>query len=450
MTTHPTDERTLDTPAAASADGPTFHVLGLAEPLLRAVEATGYTSPTPVQAAAIPAALTGRDLLASAQTGTGKTAAFVLPTLHRLASAPTGQGVTRALILTPTRELAEQVEGAIRTYGRHLRLRTALLVGGMPYGPQMGALRRGADLVVATPGRLVDHLTRGELLRLDAVETFVLDEADRMLDMGFQEDLATVAAALPGERQTLLFSATLPKEVEALAHAMLRDPERIQIGERKSPASTVTQRVVSVNEGDKMPLLLHLLRTGEGLEAGKEPRALIFTKTKAKADEVTDFLRADGVPTDVLHGDRSQFQRRRALENFRNGRTAVLVATDVAARGIDVRGLDVVVNYDAPMAPEDYIHRIGRTGRAEATGEAVSFVSRGEHWALRNIERHIGRALDRQHVEGFSVPEPAPRPAKAHAGGPRKGGYRPGGFGKRPGGPSNAFGPRKGGEFRGR
>ncbi len=436
MTTTPTP--TTEAPALS------FTELGLAEPLLRALETAGYTTPTPVQAIAIPLALSGRDLLASAQTGTGKTAAFVLPTLQRLAETEGSRGVTRALILTPTRELAEQVELAVRTYGGHLRLRTAILVGGMPYGPQMGALRRGADLVVATPGRLLDHLDRGELLRLDTVETFVLDEADRMLDMGFQPDLARLAEVLPAARQTLMFSATIPREVEKLAHSMLRNPERIEIGERRSPATTVVQRVVTVAEGDKMRLLLHLLRTGEGLAAGAEPRALVFTKTKIRADELSEFLMGDGVPVGVLHGDRSQIQRRRALDNFRSGRVAVLVATDVAARGIDIRGLDLVVNFDAPMAPEDYIHRIGRTGRAEATGEAISFVSNGESWALRNIERHIGRSLERQHVEGYSAPEPAPRPARAHAGGPRRGGFQGGGSGgSRPNGSFSGGAPRR-------
>ena len=433
MTTTPTS-----TDAAPESS---FATLGLAEPILRAVQAAGYETPTAVQAIAIPLALSGRDLLASAQTGTGKTAAFVLPTLQRLAETEGDRGVTRALILTPTRELAEQVEGAVRTYGGHLRLRTALLVGGMPYGPQIGALRRGADLVVATPGRLLDHLDRGDLLRLDTVETFVLDEADRMLDMGFQPDLARLAEVLPTQRQTLMFSATIPREVEKLAHSMLSNPERIEIGERRSPAATVTQRVVTVTEGDKMRLLLHLLRTGEGLAAGAEPTALVFTKTKIRADEVAEFLMADGVPVGLLHGDRSQIQRRRALDNFRSGRVAVLVATDVAARGIDIRGLDLVVNFDAPMAPEDYIHRIGRTGRAEATGEALSFVSNGEAWALRNIERHIGRAIERQHVEGYSAPEPAPRPARAHAGAPRggsRGGYQGGGAPRSNGGFSGA------------
>ncbi len=354
MTTTPTPTSTDAAPESS------FATLGLAEPILRAVQAAGYETPTAVQAIAIPLALSGRDLLASAQTGTGKTAAFVLPTLQRLSETEGDRGVTRALILTPTRELAEQVEAAVRTYGGHLRLRTALLVGGMPYGPQIGALRRGADLVVATPGRLLDHLDRGDLLRLDTVETFVLDEADRMLDMGFQPDLARLAEVLPAKRQTLMFSATIPREVEKLAHSMLSNPERIEIGERRSPAATVTQRVVTVTEGDKMRLLLHLLRTGEGLAAGAEPTALVFTKTKIRADEVAEFLMADGVPVGLLHGDRSQIQRRRALENFRNGRVAVLVATDVAARGIDVPGLDIVVNFDAPMAPEDYIHRIGQ------------------------------------------------------------------------------------------
>lgn len=393
-----------DTPLAETTSAPTFADLGLSDTLLAALERAGYDTPTPIQAATVPLGLDGRDVLGSAQTGTGKTAAFVLPMLQRLAAAGPMRGPRppRALVLAPTRELAEQVDYAIRTYGRGTGLFSVLLVGGMPHAPQNAMLRRGVDIVVATPGRLMDHVRFGTV-SLDAIEVLVLDEADRMLDMGFQPDIQAVHEATPSERQTLLFSATMPKPVERLARELLRDPAHVAIGERRNPAATVDQRVVRVDEPNKLPLLLHLLRGNAG------HRTLVFVRTKQRADEIADALYDAGFPAALLHGDRTQAERRRALNALRYGDVDVLVATDVAARGLDISDLTVVVNYDAPMQPEDYIHRIGRTGRADAEGTAVSFVSKGEDGLLRQIERHIGKTLSREVIEPFSRPDEKPR-----------------------------------------
>jgi len=403
----------IDTTVAETISVPTFADLGLSDVFLAALESAGYETPTPIQAATVPLGLEGRDVLGAAQTGTGKTAAFVLPMLQRLAAAGPVRGPRqpRALVLAPTRELAEQVDYAIRTYGRGSGLFSALIVGGMPHAPQNAMLRRGVDVVVATPGRLMDHVRFGTVA-LDAIEVLVLDEADRMLDMGFQPDIQAVHEATPSERQTLLFSATMPKAVERLARELLRNPAHVEIGERRNPAATVEQRVVRVDEPNKLPLLLHLLAGNTG------HRVLIFTRTKQRADELADALYDAGFPAALLHGDRTQSERRRALNALRYGDVDVLVATDVAARGLDISDLSVVVNYDAPMQPEDYIHRIGRTGRADAEGAAVSFVSKGEDGLLRQIERHIGKSLTREVVEPFSRPDEKPR---AHAPGAFKG-----------------------------
>ncbi|MDX1420185.1 MAG: DEAD/DEAH box helicase [Rubricoccaceae bacterium] len=365
----------------------TFSTLGLSEPLVRGVLATGYTTPTPIQAAAIPVALDGRDLTGCAQTGTGKTAAFVLPLLHRLAEAPRATGrPVRALVVTPTRELALQIEESVRTYGRFTDLRSVAVYGGVGIGGQRAAFRRGVDVVIATPGRLLDHLGQGTL-DLGAVEVLVLDEADRMLDMGFIPDVRRIVQHLPAARQTLLFSATMAPAVEALARTLQRSPARVAVGEQRSAAETVAQRAYRVPQERKLDLLLHVLRT-EPVQS-----VLVFSRTKYRADRITKKLGQRGIAAAAIHSNRSQGQRQRALAAFRDGDVRVLVATDIAARGIDVDGISHVVNYDTPGQAADYIHRIGRTGRAEATGDAVTFVSHDEEAALRAIEKHTGRRI---------------------------------------------------------
>ncbi len=375
-----------------------FQALGLSTTVLKGIVAAGYTTPTPIQTAAIPRVLAGADLIGSAQTGTGKTAAFVLPLLDRLlANPPQGNNrPVRALVVTPTRELALQVEAAVRAYGQGTGLRSLTIFGGVGFGPQLDGLRRGADIVVATPGRLLDHLERGSL-RLDRVQTLILDEADRMFDMGFLPAVKRIVAAVPAQRQTLLFSATMPPEIEALASKILTRPETITIGQRTNPAATVTQRVAFVDGADKLDALVQLLRT----EGGNS--AIVFTRTKHRADRVSKKLTQMGIAAGVLHGGRSQPQREKALDAFRAGRVPVLVATDIAARGIDVVGLALVVNFDVPNVPEDYIHRIGRTGRADASGLAVSLASLEESDEWRAIERHVGRAIERMDMGGLSL-----------------------------------------------
>jgi ATP-dependent RNA helicase RhlE len=384
----------------------TFHVLGLSEPLVRGVLATGYTTPTPIQAAAIPVALEGRDLTGCAQTGTGKTAAFVLPLLDRLA-APSGRKKgrpVRALVVTPTRELALQVEESVRTYGRFTGLRSVAVYGGVSMHPQRQAFRRGVDVVIATPGRLLDHLGQGAL-DLSKVEVLVLDEADRMLDMGFIPDVRRIVAQLPARRQTLLFSATMPPAVEALAASLQDRPVRVAVGEQRSAAETVTQRACRVPQERKMDLLLHVLRT-EPAEA-----VLVFSRTKHRADRITKQLGQHGIAAAAIHSNRTQGQRQRALAQFREGAVQVLVATDIAARGIDVDGISHVINFDTPNQPEDYIHRIGRTGRAQATGDALTFVSGDEEAYLRAIERHTGRRIPQDVIPAFEGPASATQPA---------------------------------------
>jgi ATP-dependent RNA helicase RhlE len=391
----------------------TFKALGLADSLLRAVLDAGYTSPTPIQTLAIPPALTGRDLIGVAQTGTGKTAAFVLPMLQRLAAtrAKEGRRPVRALVVAPTRELALQVEEAVRTYGRHTGLRSAAVFGGVSAEPQLKAFRQGVDLVIATPGRLLDHVN-GRALDLSKVEILVLDEADRMFDMGFLPDVKRIVAAVPKDRQTLLFSATMPPPIQALAASIQRRPETVEVGERRNPAKSVTQHVYPVEQGDKMDLLLHVLRT-EPVE-----NVLVFSRTKHRADRITKKLNQQGVTALALHSNRSQNQRQRALAAFREGEVQVLVATDIAARGIDVDGISHVINFDTPNVAEDYIHRIGRTGRAQATGDALTFFSQDEEAYLRDIERHTGQRFERRPYPGFTPPptatglqERAPRPS---------------------------------------
>jgi len=361
--------------------------------LLRGIADQGFTEPTAIQRAALPAALAGRDVLACAMTGSGKTAAFVLPLLQHLAATP-NRGATRALVLTPTRELAAQVEDHLRALGRHTRVRSATVIGGVNPRPQERSLRSGVDVVVATPGRLLDHLRAG-VARLDAVEVLVLDEADRMLDMGFLPDVEKILASVPRQRQTLLLSATLPKPIVALSRKLLSDPVRLDVERPAAPATGVTQQVLPVPERLKPALLLEMLSRGE-LET-----ALVFTRTKHRANRLADYLIKAGVPTDRIHGNRSQKQRQTALAAFKNGRLRVLVATDIASRGIDVEALPHVVNFDVPGQAEDYIHRVGRTARAGSLGDALTFASPGENRELAAIERAVGKRIERRRIAGF-------------------------------------------------
>ncbi len=384
-----------------------FRSLGLDPKILLAVQEAGYTEPTPIQAAAIPLALEGHDLIGIAQTGTGKTAAFTLPILTKLAAAAQTSGPRRtaALVVAPTRELVVQIEENVRAYAKHLHLRVATVFGGVGERPQIAALRAGADIVVATPGRLIDLMGQryGDF---SALRFLVLDEADRMLDMGFLPPIRQIVRALPKQRQTLLFSATLSKEIEALTHEFQRSPKTVQIGRRSNPAETVTQFIYEVPKGLKSSLLVHLLR---------DPAmnmVLVFSRMKHGADRIARRLQQHGITTATLHANRSQNQRLRALADFKSGAVRVLVATDIAARGIDVDGISHVVNYDFPMHAEDYVHRIGRTGRANAVGDAISFVSSEDASALRTLERFIGRGIVRKKAEGFDY-NAAPPPLSA-------------------------------------
>ncbi|MGH8481526.1 MAG: DEAD/DEAH box helicase, partial [Nevskiaceae bacterium] len=372
-----------------------FTTLGLADGLLRAVADEGYSVPTPIQARAIPEILAGRDLLAAAQTGTGKTAAFTLPLLQKLAAnPPAGHRVIRVLVLVPTRELAAQVNESVRTYGKHLpALKTALIFGGVNFNPQADHLRRGVDIVVATPGRLLDHAGQ-RTINLSQVEVLVLDEADRMLDMGFIHDIRRVLKLLPGKRQNLMFSATFPEEIRQLSQSILRDPVTIDIAPRNSAVETVTQRLIHVGKHDKAGLLSHLIRSGNWRQT------LVFARTKRGANKLAERLARDGIATDALHGNKSQNARTRALAAFKAGQVRVLVATDIAARGLDIDMLPHVVNFELPNVPEDYVHRIGRTGRAGLEGEALSLVGNEERDELRAIERMLKRSIPVMQVEG--------------------------------------------------
>ena len=367
---------------AAASHPMSFANLGLAEPLVRAVTAEGYETPTPVQAGVIPPAAAGRDVLASAQTGTGKTAAFALPILHRLSTTKAAEGTRRmrALILCPTRELATQIKDAFAVYGKHATPRIATIFGGVNQRPQVDALKRGVEIVVATPGRLMDLMNQG-FVDLGGVETFVLDEADRMLDMGFMPDIKMIAAKLPPTKQTLLLSATLPTEIRRLANTMLRDPAVVDIAPVKATAALIEQCVYQVDKAEKPKLLARLVNELAMF------RTIAFTRTKHGADRLTQHLNRAGIAAEAIHGNKSQNARNRALANFKSGRTPVLVATDVAARGIDVDNISHVVNYDITNEPETYLHRIGRTGRAGATGHAIAFCNREEVSWLRAIER---------------------------------------------------------------
>ena len=378
-----------------------FEQFGLEQEILRAIGKVGYEKPTPVQTAAIPKAMQGHDLITIAQTGTGKTAAFAWPLLHRLAGGFRAGKVRglRALILAPTRELALQIAESVRSYGRHLPVRVAAIHGGVDEFAQIRSLRKGAHIVVATPGRLLD-LLENERMDMRGVDYLVLDEADRMLDMGFLPDIEAIVSQLPKRRQTLMFSATFPREVESLARRFLREPKLVQIGKRSNPAETVDQAVYEVPAHLKGPLLVELLRMP------RFRRVLVFVKMKEGADRLTGFLEAAGVRVAKLHSSRSQDQRLAALQRFKNGEVQVLVATDIMARGMDIEGVSQVVNYDFPVNPEDYIHRIGRTGRAEARGEAVSFVPPEDLNLLGILELFIGDRLPRRRMHSFDYRAP--------------------------------------------
>ncbi len=395
--------------------------------LLSAVEAQGYTQPTPIQLKAIPPVLEGRDLLAAAQTGTGKTAGFVLPLLQRLRTiktkgSPDGRRPPRCLILTPTRELAAQVEESVKAYGANLNVQSTVVFGGVGIQPQVQALRRGVEILVATPGRLLDHVQQ-KTVDLSRIEILVLDEADRMLDMGFIRDIRRILALLPKERQNLLFSATFAPEIRELAHDFLQDPVTVEVAPRNAASELVSQVVYPVDQARKRELLAHLIT------AGAWKQVLVFTRTKHGANRLAQQLERDGISADAIHGNKSQSHRTRTLADFKNGDLRVLVATDIAARGLDIEELPHVVNFDLPHVSEDYVHRIGRTGRAGAEGEALSLVSPDENSLLAAIERLIKRPIERRIEPGFELSargtaapvEQDDRPARPRQGQPRRG-----------------------------
>ncbi|HEY5339636.1 MAG TPA: DEAD/DEAH box helicase [Candidatus Aquilonibacter sp.] len=372
--------------------------------LLRAVRDLTFTEPTPIQSQAIPPALEGRDILASAETGSGKSAAFGLPIISALIDRPRGK--TQALILAPTRELAEQITVHLSALARHTTVRVAAIYGGVGFPRQLTALKRGTEIIVATPGRLIDHMRSGNA-RFGDVSMVVLDEADRMLDMGFLPPVRRILETLPKQRQTMFFSATLPPAISALVRDMLHDPARIEIGVKNAQVATLTQRLYAVAQEHKADLLLELLKDNNIFSA------ITFTRTKSRANRLAALLAKHNVPTDLIHGDRSQAQRTRALDSLKRNKIRVLVATDIAARGIDIAELDYVVNYDVPLISEDYVHRVGRTARANASGCAVTFVSSEEEPLIHKIEYTIGHKLEREINPLFpDVPAVAPKPRR--------------------------------------
>jgi ATP-dependent RNA helicase RhlE len=385
-----------------------FNELGLALPITRALADERYVTPTPIQAQTIPPAISGRDIVGIAQTGTGKTAAFALPILHQIAGnrKRPEKKTCRVLVLSPTRELSGQIVDSFKTYGRHMNVSVTLAIGGVPMGRQVRALMHGVEVLVATPGRLLD-LVQSNALRLGDVEILVLDEADRMLDMGFIRDIRKIIAKIPTKRQTLFFSATMPGEIEDLAKQMLTNPARVAVTPVASTVELIAQRVVHVAKADKPALLADTLR------AETIDRVLVFTRTKHGADKVVRQLNQKGLPAEAIHGNKSQGQRDRVLAAFRNGRVRILIATDIAARGIDVEGISHVVNYDLPNIPESYVHRIGRTARAGAEGIAISFCDGEERAFLRSIERLIGMAIP---ASGQAVPETGGHKPNGHNG----------------------------------
>jgi len=414
-----------------------FKQLGLAPPLLRAVEESGYERPTPIQTQAIPPALAGRDILGCAQTGTGKTAAFSLPILQRLDASAGDEPSLRSLIVTPTRELAAQIGASLSTYGKHLELWHAVIFGGVSDKPQIHELREGVDALVATPGRLLDLMNRGEI-DLSSIEIFVLDEADQMLDMGFLPDIRRIVAKLPRERQTMFFSATMPGSIRELAQTLLASPVEVAVARISEPAD-VEQRIYFVDKGDKRKLLLDLLRQDRCVE-----RSLVFSRTKHGANRIAKHLSSAGVATAAIHGNKSQGARTRALEAFRSGELRVLVATDIAARGLDIDAVSHVINFDLPNVPETYVHRIGRTARAGASGIAISFCDLEERAYLVDIERLIRKQIPRVEEHGYPPSQPLPamtdlagmgggaggsgrakRTSAGQSGGERRGGRQP-------------------------
>ncbi len=388
-----------------------FTDLGLKKPILSTLAKQGYETPTPIQVQAIPPILAGRDVVGLAQTGTGKTAAFTLPLLHRLTGQDLAGGfrAVRVLILSPTRELAQQIETAVRTYGGSMGLRTACVVGGVPIKRQINALKNGVDILVATPGRLEDLFSQ-RVVKLDKIETVVLDEADQMLDIGFMPAIRRILGHTPKKRQTLLFSATMPKEIKALSHDHLKDPVEVAVAAVAATADRIDQSVMHMQAGDKPSAIAKLVKTHPG------KRVIVFTRTKRGADKVVRKLNAENLGAEAIHGNKSQGQRQRALAAFKTGSTPVLIATDIAARGIDVPGVELVVNYDLPNVPESYVHRIGRTARAGASGLAVSFCATDDVKLLRDIEKLIKIQIPALAVDGSAIPErqasPTPRGAK--------------------------------------
>lgn len=373
-----------------------FNQFGLLDPLVKGILATGYTAPTEIQTQVIPSAIEGKDIIGCAQTGTGKTAAFVLPILNRLSHEKKPKHkFPRSLILTPTRELAVQIERAILDYSRYLSLKTLAVYGGVDIKKQIKKLRTGVDIIIATPGRLLDHMQRGNI-NFKYIEVLVLDEADRMFDMGFIKDVRKIVAVMPDKRQTMLFSATMSKDVKALTKGIQKSPVMIQIGHERNPAETVTQHIYPIDKTRKKELLLHLLKNTHMYSV------LVFSRTKHGADKICHHLNRSKITSIAIHSNRTQKQRQRALDGFRAGQYQVMVATDIAARGIDVDGISHVINYDIPTHPEDYIHRIGRTGRAESTGDAITFVSRDEKKYLAAIEKYIDRRFKTEKCEGFN------------------------------------------------
>ncbi len=386
-----------------------FNELGLAEPLLRAVAAEGYTTPTPIQIMAIPPMLANRDVVGIAQTGTGKTAAFVLPVLHRilqLKGRPAAR-TCRTLVLAPTRELAQQIAEAVRVYGKFIPVSVAVVVGGASPGPQVKAMGRGLDVLVATPGRLLDHMGAGAIM-LNQVDTVILDEADQMMDLGFMPAIRRILSKVPAKRQTLLLSATMPKAIRSLADDFLNDPVEVAVTPQAKPVDTIVQSVVLADAGDKRAILVNILN---------EPavvRAIVFTRTKRGADRVSEYLDKAGIAAAAIHGNKSQSQRERALGSFRTDKVKVLVATDIAARGIDVDGISHVINFELPNVPEAYVHRIGRTARAGASGTAITLCDSTERSLLRDIERLIGRAIPS--TGSTSGPDAPPRNHRSRGG----------------------------------
>ncbi|MBI5751989.1 MAG: DEAD/DEAH box helicase [Hydrogenophilales bacterium] len=412
-----------------------FAGLGLAQPLLRAITDAGYTVPTPIQAQAIPLVLAGGDLLAAAQTGTGKTAGFTLPILHRLSTQPLENmrpGRPRCLILVPTRELAAQVEASVKKYGKHLSLTSMVMFGGVNINPQYKALKGRVDILVATPGRLLDHVGQ-KTVDLSGVEILVLDEADRMLDMGFIRDIRKILALLPKQRQNLLFSATFSDEIKTLADGLLHNPGLVEVARRNAASELVEQSVYLVAQDHKRDFLAHLIKQGDWKQV------LVFTRTKHGANRLAEKLVKDGIPAAAIHGNKSQAARTRALAQFKDGVMPVLVATDIAARGLDIDQLPHVVNFELPNISEDYVHRIGRTGRAGSSGAAISLVDREEIKFLNAIERLLKREIPRLSIEGFVPPvrtEPeAPRPPRQHRQPPRQGAPKSRSGGPRSGAP---------------